>query len=75
MKFNSIQKCQLIGYLFLVAITLVEIVLFCNILNVDSIGRKIAASIIIITFNSSVWIFALKYQTIKRALNKNDESE
>ena len=72
--FSSIQKCQLIGYLFLISITSVESILFCNILNVNSIERIMAVVIIAAIFNLSIWYFAAKYQTIKRTLNKNDKS-
>lgn len=72
MKFNTIQKCQLVGYLFLIAITIVEIILLCNILGVSATGRIIATIAMVSIFNFSIWSFALKYQIIKRILDKND---
>lgn len=72
MKFNAMQKCQLVGYLFLIAITIVEIILLCNILGVSTTGRIIATIVMISIFNFSIWSFALKYQIIKKILDKND---
>lgn len=64
---NRITKCRLVGYSFLTIVTIVEIVMFCTMFNIDgnSIGKLIATIITPIVFNISVWILAILYYKVK----------
>lgn len=71
MKFNTTQKCQVIGILFLSAVTGVEITFFLSIFDISMVGGKGYATIATtIIFNMAIWAFATKYHTIKEHLEK-----
>lgn len=65
MKFKNVQKCYIVGYLFLVMTTLVEIILFYNLFNIHTIEKFMIVSATVFLFNFAIWFVALKYQTIK----------
>jgi len=69
MKLNITQKCQVIGTLFLVAVTFVEIMLFLSIFDTSMFGGKGYAIIgTVIIFNIAIWIFGIEYHAIKEHL-------
>ena len=65
---NRLTKCRLVGYTFLIIVTLVEIVMFCTMFHVDSnsMGKLAATVITPIVFNISVWILAILYYKVRQ---------
>ncbi len=65
---NRLTKCRIVGYTFLIIVTLVEIVMFCTMFHVngDSIGKLAATIITPVVFNISVWILAILYYKVKQ---------
>lgn len=67
---NTLTTCKAVGYLFLTLVTLVEIIVLCNIFNIDehSITRTAAISATAIIFNSILWWFSHLYHKTKNTL-------
>lgn len=73
MKLNTTQKCQVIGTLFLSAVTGLEAALFLSVFDIYiSSGRGFAVIATAYIFNISIWAFATKYQTIKEFLERKE---
>lgn len=75
MKFNTVTKCRLVGYGFFVAITILEIILFCNIFNIGlliSWGKVFGIIITTTIFNTALWWFAIRYQITKEHLERRE---
>ncbi len=71
MKLNITQKCQLVGALFLLVVTGIEITTLLYVLDLRLFGREsIGIFGTAIVFNVTVWYFATKYQTTKEYLEK-----
>lgn len=69
MKISTRQKCHAIGYLFLMAITLIEMAVYISIFNVDiNTGKCYAIFATTSVFNISIWYLAINYQRIKHHL-------
>lgn len=66
---NTIILCRLVGYSFLMIVTLIEIVMFCIIFNInlETWGRPLAVIITPIIFNASIWGVAIFYHKVKEA--------
>ena len=59
---NNTRKSQVIGYLFLIGATVLEIVLFCNIFDTELNNVEIISTILIPTvFNFAIWCLAITY--------------
>ena len=69
---NTITICRLVGYTFLTMITLVEIVMFCIVFNVDTThwGKLFAIILTPIVFNAAIWGVAIFYHKVKEAHTK-----
>ena len=63
MKLDTQKACNLLGTVFFVGITLIEIVMFCNVFNAfEGNGIRLGAiAITVISFNVALWFFALTY--------------
>lgn len=72
MKLNTVQKCHVVGYLFLIVATLVEIVLFYNLFSISTFGKFVAVVVTSVVFNFAIWFVALKYQTLKEHLEGDE---
>jgi len=63
---NNTQKSQVIGYLFLVAATMLEICVLKTICNVDLYtGKMITMAITPVIFNFTIWCLAIRYHMTK----------
>lgn len=69
---NTITICRLVGYSFLAIATLVEIIMFCIMFNIDAAhwGKLMAIILTPITFNASIWGVAIFYHKVKEAHTK-----
>jgi hypothetical protein len=72
---NTLTTCKAVGHLFFILATLVEIILFCSIFNLDenSIGRMIATIVTAVIFNGAIWLFSQLYYKTKHRLETNTE--
>lgn len=64
---NTITMCRLVGYIFLTIVTLVEILIFCVLFNIDAThwSKFLAIILIPIIFNVSIWGIAIFYHKVK----------
>lgn len=66
---NTITICKFVGYTFLTIATLVEILMFCTMFNIDTThwGKLLAIVLIPVIFNISIWGVAIFYHKVKEA--------
>jgi len=70
MNINNTQKSQLIGYLFLIGVTILENVLFANIFGVGLFCTKMIGVVLTTSvFNLAIWCLAIRYHRTKRRCN------
>lgn len=69
---NRITICRFVGYTFLTMATLVEIIMFCTMFNIDAThwGKLLAIILTPIVFNASIWGVAIFYHKVKEAHTK-----
>lgn len=67
-----ITICRLVGYIFLATVTLLEIIMFCTMFNIDAThwGKLLAIILTPIVFNASIWGVAIFYHKVKEAHTK-----
>jgi len=66
---NTITICRLVGYAFLAIATLVEIIMFYTMFNVEAAhwGKLLAVILTPVVFNISIWGIAIFYYKVKKA--------
>lgn len=67
-----ITICRLVGYIFLATVTLLEIIMFYTMFNIDTThwGKLLAIILTPIVFNASIWGVAIFYHKVKEAHTK-----
>lgn len=67
MNIKDTQKTQLIGYLFLIGVTCLEVVVFKNIFGIGLFVPKMIGVILTpALFNLTIWCIAIRYHRTKR---------
>jgi ABC-type xylose transport system permease subunit len=67
---RNLMKCKLIGYGFLVLVTIIETILLGILVGVTQNlpAAYLCMGAFLMIFNGSIWIYAMNYLRTKRAL-------
>jgi len=68
---NNTRKSQLIGYLFLIGATILEIILLTSIFDIELFSAKMLGIILTpATFNFAIWCLAIRYNMTREHCEK-----
>lgn len=68
---KNLMKCSLIGYGFLIAVTVIETLLIGLLIGVTHAlpAAYICIASLLAVFNGSIWLYAMSYLRTRRALD------